>query len=154
MTRISTITLTEQPEQHVLTIRTTIDFMKDFEGFCEQAYSKIIDYLNQIDILLGGEPFVCFHNTDLENLDVEVGFPVAKYVDGIDEIKATILPSQKVVSAIDLGPYEKQDPTLEEIFAWIEKNHHEVKNKIYYYYLNDTKRSSSDFLTRMVVPVK
>lgn len=154
MSRISSITLTEQSEQHVLTIRATIDFMKEFSDFCGQSFGKIIEYLNHIGELLGDAPIVCFHNMDLERLDVEVGFPVAKPINGNGDIKANTIPAQKVVSAIDLGPYEKQDPTLEEIFAWIQNNGYEMQGKIYYYYLNDTERTESEYLTRMVIPIK
>jgi len=154
MSRISSITLTEQPEQHILSIRTTIDFMKEFSDFCGQAFGKITEYLNSIDVLLGGPPVVCFHNMDLEQLDVEVGFPVATVINVNGEIKANIIPAQRVVSAIDLGPYEKQDPTLEEIFGWMQKNSYEMQGEIYYYYLNDTERPESEYLTKMVIPIK
>ena len=154
MSRISSITLIEQPEQHVLTIRATIDFMNEFSDFCSQSFGGITEYLGRIGELFGDAPFVCFHNMDLEHLDVEVGFPVAKPINGNVDIKANTIPVQKVVSAIDLGPYEKQDPTLEEIFAWIQSNGYEMQGKIYYQYLNDTERPESEYLTKMVIPIK
>ena len=154
MSRISSITLIEQPEQHLLSIRATIDFMKDFSDFCGQSFWKITEYLNSIGELSGGAPIVCFHNMDLERLDVEVGFPVAKPVKGNDEVKAHIIPIQKIVTAIDLGPYEEQDPTLEEIFEWIQNNGYEMQGEIYYQYLNDTERPESEYLTKMIIPIK
>lgn len=154
MSRISSITLIEQSEQHVLTIRAAIDFMKDFSDFCGQSFEGIAEYLNHIGVLLGGAPIVCFHNMDLEHLDVEVGFPVANSINGKGDMKAYTIPAQKVVSAIDLGSYEKQDPTLEEIFAWIQKNGYEMQGEIYYQYLNDTERPENEYLTKMVIPIR
>ena len=154
MARISNITLTQQPEFQILTIRKSINFITEFSDFAGQSFDKITTYLESINVLLGGEPIVCFHNMDLENLDIEVGFPTAIFVSGKDEMSAQTIHSQKVVSAIDLGAYEKQDPTLEEIFAWIQENGYEMQGKIYYQYLNDTNRPENEFLTKMIIPVK
>jgi effector-binding domain-containing protein len=79
---------------------------------------------------------------------VEVGFPVASPIEGKDEIIAKTIPSQKIISTIDLGPYEKQDKTLEEIFTWIQENGCEMQGETYYQYLNDTERPASKFLTK------
>lgn len=132
MPRISNISFTQQPSCHILTIRKTIDFMTEFSDFAGYSFDKIAKYLNSLNELPGGTPVVCFHNMDLENLDVEIGFPVANPLSGKDDISANTLPAQKVVSAIDLGPYEKQDPTLEDLFAWIQSNGYEMKGEIYY----------------------
>jgi len=152
MTRISEIVLIQQPEFHALTIRKTINFMNDFSDFAEHSYEKIMKYLESIHVLLGGEPIVCFHNMDFENLDVEVGFPIATLVSEKDDMSVQTIPSQKVVFAIDLGAYEKQD--WEEIFAWIRENGHEMQGKIYLQYLNDPNRPETEFLTKIIIPVK
>jgi effector-binding domain-containing protein len=154
MARISGITLIQQPSFHALTIRKTINFMIEFSEFAGYSFDKVLKYLDSLNELPGGAPIVCFHNMGLENLDVEIGFPVAKPLSGKDDIAANTLPSQKIVSAIDLGPYEKQDPTLEEIFAWIQSNGYEMKGEIYYQYLNDTERSENELITKMILPIK
>ena len=128
--------------------------MTDFSDFAGYTFDKVTKYLDCLSELPGGAPIVCFHNMDLENLDVEIGFPVAKPLSGKDDIIANTLPSRKTVSAIDLGPYEKQDPTLEELFAWIQSNGYEMQGDIYYQYLNDTERSENELLTKMILPIK
>lgn len=65
-----------------------------------------------------------------------------------------MIPTRKVVSAIDLGPYEKQDPTLMDIFEWVKENGYEPQGSIYYYYLNDTERPEAEYLTQMSMPIK
>jgi len=154
MARIAQITLKQQSSYHSLAIRKTINFMQGFSDFADYSFDKIAKYLESINELSSGAPIVCFHNMDLENLDVEIGFPVAYPISGKDDITANVIPSQKVVSTIDLGAYEKQDPTLEEIFAWIQGNGYEMKGEIYYQYLNDTERPECELLTMMIVPVK
>ncbi len=154
MARISQIALTQYPGFHWLTIRKTINFMEEFSDFADEAVHKILTHLDSLQELPAGAPMVCFHNMELETLDVEYGFPVAGSVSGKEDITATHVPTQKVVSAIDLGPYEKQDPTLTELFEWIGENGYEMQGEIYYQYLNDIERPESEFLTMMLVPVK
>ena len=113
-----------------------------------------LSHLDSLGELPADAPIVCFHNMDLEKLDVEIGFPVAYSLDGKDDIIVKVIPTQKVVTTIDLGAYEKQDPTLEELFGWIHSNGYEMQGEIYYQYLNDTERPVDQLLTKMIVPVK
>jgi len=154
MSRISSISLIQQPACHTLTIRKTINFMTEFSEFASCSFDKITKHLDNLNELPGGAPIDCFHNMDLGNLDVEIGFPVANHLSGKDDIDANTLPSQKAVTAIDLVPYEKQDPMLEELFAWIQSNGYEMQGEVYYQYLNDAERPENELLTRMILPIK
>jgi effector-binding domain-containing protein len=153
MAIISKINLLEQPEQHVLSIRTTIHF-NDYPDTAKPAYGIIMEYAACNSLLLSGGPFVCYHNADLENLDVEMGFPVAKPILGNDDIVGYTIPVQKAVSGIFLGAYEDTDPLMVEIIQWIIEHGYEQQGKIYNYYLNDDNRNASELLTQIVVPIK
>lgn len=153
MAVISGINLIEQPEQNVLSIRTTIHF-NDYPSTSKQAYTKIMKYMELKGFLPSGSPFVCYHNTDLENLDVEMGLPIAKPVMGNDDIVGYTIPIQKAVSGIFLGAYEDTDPLMFEIMQWIKEHGYEQQGKIYNYYLNDDSRDASELLTQIVVPIK
>lgn len=113
-----------------------------------------MEYAECNDLLLSGSPFGCYHNADLENLDVEIGFPVAKPVSGNGNITGYTIPVQKAVSGIFLGAYEDTDPLMIEIMQWITKHGYEQQGKIYNYYLNDENRNASELLTQIVVPIK
>jgi effector-binding domain-containing protein len=154
MARISQIELKQLPKFHTLTIRKEINFMQEFSDFSSYSFAKITNYLNSLNKLASGAPIVCFHNMDLEYLDVEIGFPVASPLKDKDDIVSNTIPSQKVVTAIDLGPYEKQDPTLKELFTWIQRNGYKMQGKIYYQYLNNIEFTENEFLTMMILPIK
>lgn len=153
MARISEITLKEYPEYHSLTIRKTINFMEEYTTFADESFRKILDYVSSLDALVSDGPIVCFHNMDMEQLDVEAGFPVAKQIMGRDEITSNTIPVQKGVTAIDLGDYVNQDPTLEELFSWIQNHGLRPVGDIYYQYLNETNRPASQYLTKMFIPI-
>ncbi len=153
MSIISKINLLEQPKQHVLSIRITINF-NDFPNTAKLAYDNITEYAECNNILLSGGPFVCYHNTDLDNLDVEMGFPVARPISGMGNIVGHTIPVQKSVSGIFLGPYTDTDPLMMEIIKWIADHGYEQQGQIYNYYLNDDDRPAAELLTQIIVPIK
>ena len=133
---ISKIDLIERPEQHVLSIRRVIDF-DDYPDTAKQTYQKIIEYARQSGLLFAGGPFVCYHNTDLKHLDVEMGFPVARPASGKGDISGCTIPAHQAVSGIFLGAYEESDPLMFEIIRWIGEHGFKRRETIYHYYLND-----------------
>lgn len=153
MTKIANIALLEQPEQHVLSVRTTVH-IKDLPTVIGQAYGKIAAFLAQNNELMADIPFVCYNNMDMENLDVEMGFPVAKPLSGNDEIKHGIIPSQKVITSIHMGAYQDSEPLYIEMGKWLADNGYEAKGPVYEYYMNDPYRPENELLTKIVMPVK
>lgn len=153
MAIISNITLIEQAEQHVLSVRQTIRF-DDFEKVAEEAYQAIAQYAKDKNILFSGFPFVCYHNADLQHLDVELGFPLARPIKGQDNIIGHTIPVQKAAIGLFLGPYTETDPLMMDVFAWIEQNGYEPRGEIYHYYLNDDARPTDELLTQIAVTIK
>lgn len=149
---ISKINLYEQTAHYVLSVRTTINFI-DYPKTAAQAYTKIMEYATQNNLLLSDGPFVCYRNADLENLDVEMGFPVPRLIPGNGEITCHAIPAQKVASGIFLGAYEESDPLMMNIMQWIEGHDYKQQGEIYHYYLNDENRPSNELLTRISIPV-
>ncbi len=153
MARVSNITLLRQSGFHFISVRGTINFMEEFSDFSFRAFKQTAEHIENMNKLPSGEPLVCFHNTDLEQLDVEIGFPTAESLPAKNDIAVRYVPPRKCAVAIDLGPYEQQDPTLQDIFDWLQKNSFKPSGEIYYQYLNDAERPESELLTKMIVPV-
>lgn len=153
MSRITDITVVEQSAYYALVIRKTINFMLEFQEFSAQGYAKIMDYIKSKNTFVAGAPIVCFHNMDLENLNIEIGFPTATKMEGVDDIQGIEIPAQKIVTAIDQGDYLLQDSTLEELFAWVQSSPYEMLGEIYYQYLNTPNRPTSELLTKMMFPI-
>jgi effector-binding domain-containing protein len=135
-------------------IRKTINLEKELWDFEIQTCNEIKKYLESINVLLGGGPIGCFHNFDFENLDIEIGYPVAALVLGKDRIIAHKVPSQKIISAIDFGPGKDHDFILEELLEWIQKNGFEMLGKVYFQYLNEHERHKNECLMKIMIPIK
>lgn len=154
MVRISNVTIKEYPEHYTVAYRKTIDFMKEYATFTEIVFNRIQEIIESKEIIMMDGPTVCFHNMDLNHLDIEVGFPILHEIESNDSLFCKKIHSTKVVTAIDLGDYEKQDATLEDLFQFIQEHHLESKGEIIYQYLNETEQSSNHYLTKMMIPIK
>ncbi len=153
MARISEIRVKQLPAQHMLSIRKTIHFFKDYSNYMGQAIGSILPLIEQNASYPASGPVVCFHNMQLETLDVEIGFLLAQPIEATGEITAQSVPTRTVATTIDRGVYEQQDPTLEELMAWIPANGFEPAGGIYYHYLNGDE-VPQECLTEMFIPVK
>jgi len=66
----------EQKSQPVLSIRTKTT-LADLPKIIGDNYHKIAEYLEEMEEQPVDVPFTAYYNMDMQNLDVEMGFPVA-----------------------------------------------------------------------------
>ncbi len=67
--------------------------MKDYSDFAEQVLSQTSNYLNDKGLFPISGPIVCFHNIELKNLDVELGWQITQKIDNRDDMVCdTYLP--------------------------------------------------------------
>lgn len=154
MSRVSKITLKQRPERNMLSIRKTIHFMREYSDFMAKASRDILVLIEEKKTLPSSGPIVCFHNVELESLDVEVSYETALPVEPRGDVTAHIVPSCTVVTTIDRGPYEMQDATLDELMKWIPEHGFVANGGIYYHYLNDEEQPQNEYLTEMYIPVE
>lgn len=153
MAKMSNIAVLKQNEQPTIFIRTktSVDQLPRLIG---ESYSKMSAYLEEINEYLSDVPFVAYHNMDMENLDVEIGFPVANPLSGKGDIKAGLIPAGMIVFAMNRGPYSKMEPLYREMAQWIQKNGFEAVGTAYEYYYNDPSFLETELLTKIVMPIK
>jgi len=108
--------LNEQPAQPVLSMRT-ITSVGNLPQELGKAYGAIIEYLNEIGEKPLDAAFAAYYNMDMENLDVEMGFPVSKPVAGKGGIKAGEIPAGKQVSYLYKGPYNGMEPVYNAMIS-------------------------------------
>lgn len=148
------IELTEKSVQPVLSIRTrtTVGNLPKEIG---RAYGAIIQYLNEIGEQPIDAPFTAYYNLDMEDLDVEMGFPVAKQLLGKGEIISNEIPGGKYVSCTFKGPYKQMEPFYNEMNKWVSDNGYTVLGTSYeYYYNSPADVHESELLTKVALPVR
>ena len=86
MPRITDFVFVTQKEQIVFSVRT-ITKAEDLPAVIGQSYRKISAYLKEMGVFMTDVPFTAYHNTDMQNLDVEIGFPVSGALPPRDDME-------------------------------------------------------------------
>ena len=153
MPRVTDIMLMQEMSQPTLVVRTHAA-VQDLPQVIGQSYGLIAQYLAELGELAAGVPFVCYHNLDMQNLDVEIGFPVPAALPAKGSVQPSRIPAGPTVSCIHRGPYAAMAPVYEEMTEWIDKNGLAATNIVYECYLNSPEFSEDELLTRIVMPVR
>lgn len=66
--------------------------VKEISTVLGEKYGKVMEVMKQKKTYPAGAPFVIYHNDNMDALELEVGFPVAKEVEGEGDVFAGILP--------------------------------------------------------------
>lgn len=146
--------LTEQPLQSVVSIRkrTAVNNLPQEIG---KAYNSIIQYLNEIGEEPCDAPFTAYYNMDMENLDVEMGFPVSKSLSGKQEIKSGEIPKGKQLSCMYKGPYNQMGSVYDAMGNWISENGYTPTGVVYeFYYNSPADVPDTELLTKIVFLLK
>lgn len=153
MPKMSDIAMLYQREQPVLSIRTRTP-VQGLPQLIGTSYSKMAAYLKELGEQLSDIPFVAYHNMDMQDLDVEIGFPVVKKLPDKGDIKASSIPEGKVIFCMYRGAYHEIEPTYNEMLQYLKDNGLELRGASYEYYYNGPNFPEEDYLTKIIMPVK
>ena len=70
-------TIIKRKSQNVLSIRTTSS-AQNLPETLGKNYGEIMQYLGQLNEQANGPPYIAYYNMDMQNLDIDIGIPVAK----------------------------------------------------------------------------
>lgn len=151
---MSKIELVEQKIQPVICIRTRTK-MEELPNIIGASYMKIMGYLNELNETPADAPYTAYYNLDMQDLDVEMGFPVSKILPENNDLKAREIPASKVATMMYKGAYSGMEQPYNEMFAWITAKGYEQVGIYYEYYYNSPMDvPESELLTKIVIPLK
>jgi effector-binding domain-containing protein len=140
----------ETAEQPVLSIKK-VTSLNNLPQEIGPAYHAIMSYLAELGEQPVDAPFTAYYNLDMENLQVEMGFPVGKKIAGKGEIISNVIPAGKKVTYLHKGPYKDMQLAYEAINAWIFEHNYKPVGVVYEYYYNSPMEvPESDLLTKIV----
>lgn len=119
MPRITDFALVDRAEQPSLVVeaRTPIAQLPTLIG---SAFSKLGSCVANANLEPADIPYVRFIDMgDMDDLLVEVGFPLARPLPGADDVAAGRIPGGRYVTFMFLGPNEDMGPAYEEMEAWL-----------------------------------
>lgn len=153
MPRISRIEMMVQREQPTLTIRALVPVEK-FPKIIGETCEKVRTYLEEIGELKSGVSFGAYHNFDRKNLDIEIGFPVARPLVGKGDIMAGFIPEEKVLFCLYKGPYKAVGPVYKEMDQWIADNGFTASSTVYEHYYNGLEFPENELITKILIPIR
>lgn len=146
--------LEEKAPQPSVSVRTRAA-VGDLPQVLGNAYGDIMNYLLEIGAQPAGAPYVGYFNMDMQDLDIEVGFPVDGTVTGRGNVQPSQIPGGKQVSCLHTGPYSEVEPAYSGAMEWITANGLTSADISYEFYLNDPADTpESELLTEIVFLVK
>ena len=146
--------IVEQQEQPTLTIRTRTP-VQEMPQVLGNGYGAIVQHLAELGMEPVGHPFVIYYNLDMQDLDIELGFPVPQPFPGKGEIHASRMETGKVATSLYTGPYEDCGPAYEELAQFVKDQGYEATGAAIEYYLNDPSQPPfEEAQTRIVLPLK
>jgi len=136
------------------TIRTRTP-VQDLPAIIGQSYAQIMPHIGAAGAQPVEPPMVVYHNRDMQDLDLEIGFVVSQAVPDKDDIQASQLPAGKAAACIHQGPYDGLAATYARLEKWALAEGHTPTGIAYEFYISDPGDTPPDqLLTRIVFPLK
>ena len=146
--------LIERPAQQVLSVRFRAA-VQDLPQHLERIYGAIAQYLGELGEHPAGHPFAAYYNMDMQDLDIEAGFPVGRPLPGKGDMQAAEMPGGQAATCIHVGPYAAVGPAYEALAQFIKDREREASGVAYEMYLNDPRQQPpQEPMTQIVMPLK
>jgi effector-binding domain-containing protein len=143
----------QQPEQPVLSIRTRTA-VQDLPQKIGPGYQAVMAQLAALNEQPAGYPFVAYYNMDMQDLDIEIGFPVSRVLPGQGEVQPGVIPAGTVATCLYTGPYNEMPPAYDALNAWIKDNGYQATGTVYEFYPNSPMDTPpAELQTQIVFPV-
>ena len=143
----------DQPSQPTLSIRTRAP-VQDLPVVFGKAFGSIGQYLAELGETPTGMPFAAYYNMDMQDLDLEIGFPVKKKLPGKGEIQSSEIPARKYASALYVGPYDKCQAAYDALLAYAKEKGLEYAGMAYEFYHDGPEVPPEKTRTTIVFPLK
>ncbi|HTY89937.1 MAG TPA: GyrI-like domain-containing protein [Methanocella sp.] len=145
----------DQPAQTMMSIRmrTSVTELPNVLGKAFGDVAMAIGEQGQQPI---GPPFVAYYNMDMQDLDIEVGFPVTKKLQARGNVKPGDIPAGKVATCIYTGPYgDGMKEAYEALTKLVEEKKQVPTGVAYEIYFNSPMDTPPEKLrTQIVFPLK
>lgn len=122
--------------QKVMSVRTRCS-VQELPDTIGKIYKNIYEYLMELKKEPSDAPFVGYFNMDMNDLDVEIGYPVSEAIKEKNNMKMSEIPSGKYATTFHKGSYSELPKAYESLMKWMEENGCIPMEIGYEVYLND-----------------
>ncbi len=145
--------INERAAQPVLSIRTRTSLAK-IQQTLGYAYGAVAQYLGEMGEQHAGAPFAAYYNMDMQDLDVEAGFPVARALPGRADIQSTEIPAGPQGSVVYAGAYEGIKQAYDALAQYAQEHGYAPSGVCYEVYLTDPMQTPPEqLMTQIMFPL-
>jgi effector-binding domain-containing protein len=146
--------ISELPAQPVLSIRARCA-AQELPWLLGASFGAIAQHLGSLGENPAGAPFVAYYNMDMQDLDVEIGFPVSRSLSEQGDIQSNQIFGGKLATCLYVGPYSGVSPAYDALTQFIKDKGVESTGVAYEFYLNDPQTvQASELQTQIYFPLK
>ena len=132
-----------------LSVRTRCPY-DELIDIAASTFETIMKYLESLGETPAGDAFIAYFNLDMEDLDLEIGYPVSRALEGRGDIQASQIPGGKKLSCLYTGPYAEMEAAYHAMSGYIGEQGLHPTGIMYKYYLNDPREvPEEDLQTRI-----
>ncbi|MDO5575885.1 MAG: GyrI-like domain-containing protein [Fibrobacter sp.] len=141
-------------EFNALSIRTVTTSMPDFHKVIDESFGEIMAYMQHKGILCCGAPFIRYHSFDIDNMDVDIGWPIQQEDAGDGRIKFIKVPGCRAVHETYKGPYSNLCEANKNVMNYISENGIKTAEWMYEVYPNSPEDTlPEDLITEIYYPI-
>ena len=149
-----TCEIKELPAQPVLSIRAKCA-VQELHQLLGVSFGAIAQHLDGMGENPAGAPFVVYYNMDMQDLDVEIGFPVSHPLSEQGNILSNQIFGGKFATCLYVGPYSEVGPAYDTLTQFVKDKGVEPTGVAYEFYLNDPQTvQPSELQTQIYFPLK
>ncbi|MAS36518.1 MAG: AraC family transcriptional regulator [Anaerolineaceae bacterium] len=126
---------------------------QDLSKHFGRAYTTILNYVEELGGSCAGPAFAIYHNLDMQNMDIEAGFPVAHPLPPRSEIRAGEIAGGTFAVCHYTGPYDQLAPAYDALSQFAVKQGYQPGNIAYEWYLNGPETPVEELKTDISFPV-
>lgn len=119
-----------------------------------QAFGELMGAIAGQGAQIVGEPYVAYRNRNMEDLDLEIGFPVSQPLAARGRAEPGTLQGGKWASTLFVGPYDKVAPAWDALERFIDATGHEPGGPAYEFYFDGPETPPEKTRTRLTFPLK
>ena len=141
--------IVELKERDTLSVRfrTPVSRLSENMG---SIYGEIAALAGRSGVPFAGPPFAMYYNMDMDDLDVEIGFPVSAAATGVGRVKAGKLPGGKLATTTHIGSYATIEKAYNALTAFVGERGLETETFMYEEYLNSPEDTPPDKLATSI----
>ena len=145
--------LARQPSQPTLCVKTHAA-VGQLPALLGSTFEQIMHCLEVQGQQPAGLPYVAYKNLGMSELEVEIGFPVAKPLPGQGAVQPGHLPGGTWASTLHVGPYDHVGASWDELQHFISASGHKSRGVGYEFYFDGPDVPPERTRTRIMVPLE